>query len=145
MSEVFFVNIRPDGTVVGTGRCDASAFCGVSLAGAAQPHQVTAAEYAAVQAAPQNWRVVADQLVARDTMPLTVSSTSLLADGAAQVSITGIPAGTIGSISGAVRADVIEIDDGHLTFSSSRTGTITVKLVCDPGYLAATVVINAHD
>ena len=81
-------------------------------------------------------------LTAKATMSLTTNKTTFTANGTDEVTITGIPNGSVVTISGAVSATET-ITDGELIITSNVTGTILVSITNNPQYLPWSITLDA--
>ncbi|MBS7812339.1 hypothetical protein [Roseococcus pinisoli] len=74
---------------------------------------------------------VADGLVwKRESPGIEISSPTLVADGEAEVLVSGIPPGSRLRIEGAVQQPWVTIDDGEVALTSSATGTLKIRIEC---------------
>lgn len=80
---------------------------------------------------------------ARLAPPITLSATSIAADGVAEAVIAGIPAGSVLTITGATAVDPAPIDDGEVFLTSTAVGALEVRLDCPPPYLRWEATVHA--
>jgi hypothetical protein len=83
------------------------------------------------------------RLVERTEMPIAISKTEISADGRDETSITGIPAGALATITGALSAGPVQIDDGELIVTSNKPGKLHVELRLQPTHHTWRTSINA--
>lgn len=78
--------------------------------------------------------VVAGELLARTPATITLSGTIIVADGADAVTIAGIPAGAILTITGATEVAPSPIPDGEVVLTSTAVGRLQIRLDCPAPY-----------
>jgi hypothetical protein len=91
----------------------------------------------------QNHYILNGLPVARGTFDISVSKTTLKADGADEVTISGIPAGAVAKISGVVAAGPETVTDGELIITTIQPGQINVSIQLRPTHQDFRVTINA--
>ncbi len=72
--------------------------------------------------------VTNNTLTPRTSMPVTLSTTSIKANGASEATITGIPTGTVATLTGVESIGPETITDGELIITSNAAGAIYVSL-----------------
>ncbi len=78
--------------------------------------------------------VVDGVLRARVPAAITLSGTSLIADGVDAVVIAGIPAGAVLTITGATSVAPSPIPDGEVVLTSTAVGQLQIRLDCPAPY-----------
>ena len=79
-----------------------------------------------------HYRVVDGEVVERPDMPVTLSATTIAADGEDECVLSGLPDPCTVIGHGAVSAGPVEVTGGSLTLTSTAAGTITVSIMADP-------------
>tara|TARA_R110000751_G_scaffold307640_1_gene430334 strand:- start:22494 stop:22919 length:426 start_codon:yes stop_codon:yes gene_type:complete len=79
----------------------------------------------------------------REDPPITLSATGIAADGVAEAVISGIPAGSVLTITGATEVDPATIDDGEVVLTSTAVGRLNVRLDCPAPYLRWEAAVDA--
>lgn len=93
--------------------------------------------------APNNYRIVGEQVIERAAMTPLISQTNIAADGIAECVITGLPDPCIVGILGAMRVPGFELSGGTLTLTSTQSGEINVRVRADPIYKPWETTIHA--
>lgn len=79
----------------------------------------------------------------RQDPPITLSPTTIAADGVAEAVISGVPAGSVLTITGATAVGPATIGDGEVRLTSTAVGQLRVRLDCPPPYLRWEATVDA--
>jgi hypothetical protein len=93
--------------------------------------------------APNNYRVVDEQVIERLVMTPLISQTNIVANGIAECVITGLPDPCLVEIFGAMRVPKFELSGGTLTLTSTQPGAIQVAVRADPTHKLWETTIHA--
>ena len=119
-----------DGDIVGCGYCPlAEREMQVTPAGVTR-HDITMAEHTQVSLGFRRFAWVEGALAARSPVTITLSATSIAADGVEELEVTGIPDGARLRVSGAVSLPWTVITGGEAVLTASVPGSVMLELRC---------------
>lgn len=137
-----------DGAIVGTGCCPAE--LAPPLVGPSINPGPPGATFASIPADvsqamgdPDRWWWNGQDVVPRELSPVAISTNTIAADGLEEVTISGIPAGTEISISGALVVPWTPVEGGSVTLTSTEPGRLSIRLRMPPPYLDWRGTVNA--
>jgi hypothetical protein len=129
-----WVNVL-DGAVVATGQCGYDELALQYLPAGQSRLQITVEEHLALRAGLRDWCVVAGALAPRTASAISLSATTLDADGEDEVVMTGIPTGARLRAWGAVTLAWTLVTGGSVTLTSTAAGRIHLEVQCPAPYL----------
>jgi len=124
-----------DGAIVGVGSCPPDALEGQWQRPGTTRHYILAADSQAIATDMRRYWLSGDQVVGRVPSSISLTQSTIAADGMEEVAITGIPLGSRLSASGAVSIRSTLITSEEVTLTSSQIGKIRLSLACPAPYL----------
>jgi hypothetical protein len=79
----------------------------------------------------------------RQASSIAASTSTILANGADEVVITGIPVGSRLRLSGTITLDDTPLDDDHLSLTTTKPGRLMVRIECPAPYLTWEHTVDA--
>lgn len=98
-------------------------------------HPIPPATQMVVATAARSWCVVDGELAPRSESAISMSATSITADGQDEVIISGIPEGAVVQMFGVVKVAPTVVTGGSVTLTCSVPGKIHVQARCPAPYL----------
>lgn len=119
-----------DGEIVGCGYCPLSdREMQVTPSGATR-HDITMEQHTQVSLGFRRFAWVEGAVVARSAVAITLSATTIAADGEEELEVTGIPEGARLRVSGAVSLPWTVITGGEVVLTASVPGRVMLELRC---------------